>query len=356
MAMRFRCQSINTFKSYNMNQFHHDHITISQSFFHTSSSSMHIKNNTFSGNFTRNKISTITLSKKRFGLIAMKAWIKRQEKRKREQRTLEEASEKAQIELYKQWQPNETLNNEPVNIPNISHLYNTNQIEHAIQSIDNETENDIESHPYFIYSMLIIERLPIIARVYKYEEAYKSVLREAKLSQDMPKYFRELYIDHIKRIDSEKQKNEKIRPRITEHDLANEYHSLNRCLDLRLYLLTKIKNKNYWEFPWSIRQYNETLFETGHRSLIQRVGEYLHYTTITHEPFGHKEYQYDEKQQIEYGKKGGQLFFQKGYYVSGNGRPDISDIVEDFGWFTKQQLLEKVNPVLWDSLEPLLLE
>ena len=100
----------------------------------------------------------------------------------------------------------------------------------------------------------------------------------------------------------------------------------------------------------------QTLFETAHRALSQRIGPYLHYTTITQEPFGHKEYEYDQKQQQEYGKKGGQLFFQKGYYVSGNGRPQINDIVDDFGWFTKEQLVDRVNPVLWDSMQHLLLE
>ena len=120
--------------------------------------------------------------------------------------------------------------------------------------------------------------------------------------------------------------------------------------------MNKMENKEYWEFPWSVRKFDETVFETAHRALSQRIGPYLHYTTVDEEPFGHKQYEYDEEQQQKYGKKGGQLFFQKGYYVSGNGRPNVSDMVEDFGWFTKAQLAEKLNPVLWESLEELLLE
>ena len=305
------------------------------------------------GNFQN--MNGIILSK-RTGLTAMKAWIKRQEKAKREKRESMEASEKLQIELYKQWQPNETLDEEPVNIPNIPMLFNENDIENVVRAIDDESEADIANHPYFIYSMMIIERLPIIARVYEYEEEYKSALREIKLSQDIPAYFRELYIDQIKRDDVEQKQNERVRPRITEHDIENETHSLNRSLDLRLYLLTKMTDKKYWEFPWSVRKYDETVFETAHRALSQRIGPYLHYTTISEEPFGHKQYEYDAEQQQEYGKKGGQLFFQKGYYVSGNGRPNVSDVVEDFGWFTKAQLAERVNPVLWESIEELLLE
>ena len=295
-------------------------------------------------------------------MTAMRAWIKRQEKQKLEKRLEEESNEKLQYELFKQWQPNETLNEEPINIPNIQMLFNEIEIENVVKSIDSESESekDINDHPYFIYSMIIIERLPIIARAYKYEEDYKSVLRKIKLSQDIPSYFRELYIDKIKRDDTERNKNEKIRPRITEHDFENEYHSLNKSLDLRLYLLTKLKDKDYWEFPWSLRQFDETLFETSHRALSQRIGPYLHYTTINQEPFGHKQYQFDNEQQQEYGKLGGQLFFQKGYYVSGNGKLNLEGynqhIVEDFGWFTKEQLVDKVNPVLWDSLEPLLLD
>ena len=121
----------------------------------------------------------------------------------------QEAAEKLQMELFKQWQPNETLDNEPVNIPNISMLFNENDIENVVKSIDNESEKDINDHPYSIYSMIVIERLPIIARVYKYEEDYKSVLRKVKLSQDIPSYFRELYIDKIKRDDAQNQKTKK---------------------------------------------------------------------------------------------------------------------------------------------------
>lgn len=286
----------------------------------------------------------------------MKAWIKRQEKAKREKREAMEASEKLQIELYKTWQPNETLDDEPIHIPNIPTLFDEHSIENVVRAIDDTSESDIDSHPYFIYSMMIIERLPIIARVYKYEEEYKSALREIKLSQDMPAYFRELYIDQIKRDDADRHQNERVRPRITEHDIEQEMHSLNRALDQRLYLLTKLRDKEYWEVPWSVRKFDETVFETAHRALSQRIGPYLHYTTISEEPFGHKQYEYDAEQQKEYGKQGGQLFFQKGYYVSGNGRPEINDIVEDFGWFTKQQMAERVNPVLWESLEELLLE
>eukprot|EP01084_Bolivina_argentea_P085934 155339_1 len=256
----------------------------------------------------------------------MKACIKRQENQKREKRDAQEQTEKLQIELYKQWQPNETLDEEPLNVPNIASLFSESDIETVVKSIDEDAEHDIEHHPYFIYSMLIIERLPIIARAYKYEEDYKASLRDVKLSQEhIPNYFRELYIDKIKRDDVERKKNEAIRPRITEHDIENECHSLNRSLDLRLYLLTKLKDKEHWEFPWGIRKFDETLFETAHRSLSQRIGPYLHYTTISHEPFGHKQYEYDEAQQKEYGKKGGQLFFQKGYYVSGNGRPEVNE-------------------------------
>ena len=293
---------------------------------------------------------------KRTGLTAMRAWIKRQEKNKREKREAQETAEKLQIELFKQWQPNETLDEEPLNIPNIPMLFNEVDIERVVKAVDAESESDIEDHPYFIYSMLVIERLPIIARAYKYEEEYRAALREVKLSQDIPAYFRELYIDKIKRDDAERTKNEAIRPRVTEHDIENEYHSLNRTLDSRLYLLTKLKDKETWEFPWSIRKYDETLFETAHRALSERIGPYLHYTTITEEPFGHKQYEYDAAQQTEFGKKGGQLFFQKGYYVSGNGRPEVSDIVEDFGWFTRDQVADKVNPVLWQSIGELLLD
>ena len=362
-----RTCSFNTIKSYNHNLYKNDnHIYISKSFMHTSYFGMNINGKhkgLFSGNFAsmNNRESMnnngIILSK-RTGLVAMRAWIKRQERNKREKREEQEAAEKVQIELFKQWQPNETLDEEPVNIPNIAMLFNEKDIENVVKAIDNESETDITDHPYFIYSMIIIERLPIIARAYKYEEEYKSVLREIKLSQDIPQYFRELYIDKIKRDDAERLKNERIRPRITEHDIENEYHSLNRCLDLRLYLLTKLKDKDYWEFPWSLRQFDETLLETAHRALSQRIGPYLHYTTITDEPFGHKQYEYDQEQKKEYGKLGGQLFFQKGYYVSGNGKQEHvnNDIVDDFGWFTKEQLAEKVNPVLWESLKDLLLE
>ena len=288
----------------------------------------------------------------------MRQWIRRQEKIKAEKKEETERALQKQFENRHAWQSNNIIDNEEIRIPVIDFIkgYNNdlNTKRNIINSIDNNNENDIDNHPYNLFSLIVIERLPIISRIYEYETKYKDILRKVKLQQpEMPKLFKDLYLDIIKKNDEETSRNERITPRITNDDINNEIHSLNRCLDKRLYLITKIKDKEYWEFPWNQRIYDETLMETSHRALIERIGKYLIYSKISDEPFGHKEYQFDTEIN---GKKGSQLFFHKGYYVSGNGQPRVHDLVDDFGWFTKADLESKINPIIWSSIAPLLLD
>ena len=292
-----------------------------------------------------------------FGLINMKAWVKRATKQKIEKDEQLKLQNEIAKQLSREWQSNELLDaTEPIKIPNISLLYHNDasKIENVVKAIDNESEDDISIlHPYSIYSLFVIERLPIINRISDYRDEYNSALRKVKLGQNMPNLFRELYIDKIQKEERENDKENKIRPKITVDDINNEIHSLNRCLDKRLYLLCQIKDREYWEFPWAQRLYDETLMETAQRALEERVGNYLHYSTVTQEPFGHKQYNYDKEKD---GKIGAQVFFQKGYYLSGNGRLDETEICNDFGWFPKNEIKTKINPVLWESIHELLLE
>jgi hypothetical protein len=307
----------------------------------------------------------------------VKAWVRRQENANyaREVKAKQTASalrsaRNSPLFLSRQWRPNETLDmRDPIRVPSIGLTFSEAQVRSVIDAIEGDAadadaqggEVDIElAHEWDIFSLLVCERPPVIARIDEAEERYKSALRDVKLSQPMPDLFRTLFVDRIKKSDAEFAKNTQIRPRITSEDLADEAHSLNRGLDRRLYLISKLKNRadNAWEFPWARRRADETLFETAMRALGDRAGSRLQTTVVSHAPFGHIEKAYPEAMQAQSGKRGAQVFFQRVYYVSGNARidDDNDSVVEDFAWVPKEDLVSRINPELFDSINPLLLD
>ncbi|ETO11200.1 mitochondrial ribosomal protein L46 [Reticulomyxa filosa] len=289
-----------------------------------------------------------------------------------------EEEKKDPLYLAKIWRGNELLDNKwPVKVPNISLAYEQSELQQVLKNVDENDEDDIDKvHPYEIHSMLVVERLPVIKRIEEYEEEYRKVLREVKMEQKMPELLKQLYVENVKKGNIQKERMAKTQPRITKDDQNNEYHSLNRCLDRRLYLLVQVrsdsktgndndndnnnnndkdkdKSKGNWEFPSDIREPGETLTETAQRALFEAVGPYLRYSIISQAPFGHSQIDFEKKQA---NKKGAQMFFHKAYYLSGNGKPDVSDMVTDLGWFTKQQVATMVSPKIWDSIHDLLLD
>lgn len=267
--------------------------------------------------------------------------------------------------LYKRPEPESTefvathhINGIGYRIPDIQALFSEKEIKSVVAK--GEVEADIAAHPFRIFSCLVLERPPIVKPKKEHLEEYFDARREIKLHQQFPQLFKDLYVEMIKKEKDELDDNERTRPRVTQEDLDGNTHTLNRQLDKRLYLLTKRAGNNvsHWEMPWTERQKDEMLFETAERALVSRLGDTIRYAQVSCKPMGHSEVRYSEDQRKKLGKEGAQVFFNRAYYLEGNGRKHAIDkaTTADFGWFTKAECKERLNPTFFANMEDLLLD
>jgi len=254
--------------------------------------------------------------------------------------------------------PTHHINGIGYRIPDIQAIFNEEEIKSVVAA--KEDESDIKDHPFRIFSALVLERPPVMKPRKPHVQEYFEARREVKLYQQFPQLFKDLYLEMIKKEKEELEDNERTRPRVTQEDLDGNTHTLNRQLDKRLYLLTKRSGKNvsHWEMPWTERQKDETLFETAERALVSRLGDTIRYAQVSCKPMGHSEVRYSEDQRKKIGKDGAQVFYNRAYYLEGNGRKHAIDsaTTADFGWFTKAECKERLNPTFFTNIDELLLD
>lgn len=281
---------------------------------------------------------------------------------KRRRRKLKRIKPGALELLYKKPDPEPTdfvpthhVNDVGYKIPNIQAMFTEDEIKEVVFA---EGESDIGAHPFRIFSCMVLERPPIVVKQRPHQEEYFEARRLVKLQQPFPKLFKDLYIEKIAKEKEIYEDNVRTRPLVTQEDLDGNTNSLNRCLDKRLYLVTKRKGAQHWEMPWAERNNDETLFETAERALVSRIGDTIRYAQVTCMPIGHSEMNYTAAQKEKFKKQGVQIFYNRAYYLEGNGRKHSinSELTEDFGWFTKAELKERLNPTFLANIGELLLE
>merc|ERR1712173_462379 len=104
----------------------------------------------------------------------------------------------------------------------------------------------------------------------------------------MPPLIQEMYQEKLNLREKEEEISLKKFPLITQHDETDNYHSLERCFQQRLYFICKRKGQQYFEFPWTERGKDETLNDTSRRALYSRTSSgNIRYFHSSLGPVGH---------------------------------------------------------------------
>lgn len=140
--------------------------------------------------------------------------------------------------------------------------------------------------------------------------------------------------------------------RVTEADRENDTKSLNRKLDRTLYLLLKKpRTEHAWQLPQGPVGANELLHESSSRILATLAGKNMNTWSVGRVPVGHLNYQYKSPQ---LGFQGNKVYFMKSRIFAGQCQPQKGAGVEDFGWFTKEEVAERVGSDYWKAVHSMI--
>lgn len=149
-------------------------------------------------------------------------------------------------------------------------------------------------------------------------------------------------------------KMERLSPRITAADLANDRKSLNRALASRLYLIVqKPRTEHAWQFPQGGRESGETMRQCCERELREEIGTKMKVHFWSNAPAGCYSYPYPDNYSHNDGHHGSKVFFYHAEYVSGEPHPDNKEVV-DFAWVTRDELQEYFDPQLFKFVRDML--
>ena len=122
---------------------------------------------------------------------------------------------------------------------------------------------------------------------------------------------------------------------------AADVHSLDRSLDRSLYLALKTTDSSAWVFPSTILGQGETLDVAGTRALVESCGDRMKIWFVGKVPVSI----YKETLATD--------FFVKARILAGQSKIQ-SRAFADFGWFTKEELQNRISEALWEAIEPVL--
>eukprot|EP00475_Leptophrys_vorax_P035733 TRINITY_DN5926_c0_g1_i1.p1 TRINITY_DN5926_c0_g1~~TRINITY_DN5926_c0_g1_i1.p1 ORF type:complete len:270 (+),score=65.48 TRINITY_DN5926_c0_g1_i1:99-908(+) len=223
---------------------------------------------------------------------------------------------------------------------------------------------------YHIQGSLIVERIPVMApRLNKWQVQWELLQRQKMLwrlskapmfiRKDLQKYFMCEYMDAFYHGDT-----------VTEDDKTRNLQSYNRLLDQTLFLVVKTpKHDNsgfHWTFPSAFWKPNENLRETMIRGFLQygippedfdcflTGSAPIAYHQIEYPGAhpDHPDFEFVTPQDLN-GANGLKTFFLRAYHTNGNLRI-IPGKVEDFVWVQKSKLPQFIDPVIYDTIKPVL--
>lgn len=140
--------------------------------------------------------------------------------------------------------------------------------------------------------------------------------------------------------------------RITEADRNEDTKSLNRKLDRTLYLLLKKPRQEHaWQFPQGPIGAGEVLHESTSRILSTLAGRNMNTWTVGQVPVGHISYQFAEP---DMGYHGNKVYFLRSRIFAGQCKLQEQSGIENFGWFTREEIEQKVDPAFWKSISSML--
>jgi len=137
-------------------------------------------------------------------------------------------------------------------------------------------------------------------------------------------------------------------PRVTEADVANDRHSLDRKIFDSLYLILKKRRKDYaWGFPAGPQiDRDRSMKGTARRELKELVSRECKFHILSNSPLGHLRYKYPEGFK-EYPYIGAKIFYYHALHMGGTVSVDPEEI-EDYAWVTRDELKEYLPKNLFD--------
>lgn len=140
--------------------------------------------------------------------------------------------------------------------------------------------------------------------------------------------------------------------RITDADRKNDTKSLDRKLDRTLYLLLKkSRSEHSWQFPQGAVGANEALHESRSRILTTLAGKDMNTWAVGRVPVGVTSYDFKSQ---ELGYKGNKTYYMRERIFAGQCQLQEGTGIVDFGWFTKEEVEERVSPELWRATNTML--
>lgn len=128
-------------------------------------------------------------------------------------------------------------------------------------------------------------------------------------------------------------------PRVTEADLNNDRHSLDRKLPDNLFFVVKRNRDSYgWQFPQGKLKEGETARAGAERVIDRAVGK-IERWFISNAPIGHYCYEYSAEEQAQRKEFGAKVFFYRCQIIGGNVRLETR-LYKDFAWIGRDEVEE----------------
>jgi hypothetical protein len=128
--------------------------------------------------------------------------------------------------------------------------------------------------------------------------------------------------------------------RITEADLNNDRRSLERKLDISLYLIVKRNRKDAaWQFPQGKLLDEEKSVRIGAERVLDRAVGKINRWFISNSPIGYHLYPYPPAMQEHRKQFGAKVFFYRSQLIEGTIKLETR-LYTDYAWVTRDELVE----------------
>eukprot|EP00002_Diphylleia_rotans_P027384 TRINITY_DN548_c0_g5_i1.p1 TRINITY_DN548_c0_g5~~TRINITY_DN548_c0_g5_i1.p1 ORF type:complete len:260 (-),score=61.76 TRINITY_DN548_c0_g5_i1:509-1288(-) len=142
--------------------------------------------------------------------------------------------------------------------------------------------------------------------------------------------------------------------RVTEADRTNNFHSLNRALQHKLFLIVKKdRSEHAWQYPQGGVEAGETLRQAAMREFVEECGNDMKVFFLGHHPMAHIDYELSPKDQEEFKADATRVFFYRAIYQHGKVQLNTKELV-DYNWRTKEEMREILSPELMKLSEVML--
>lgn len=144
--------------------------------------------------------------------------------------------------------------------------------------------------------------------------------------------------------------------RITSADVAKDYKSLRRCLQEKLFLLVKLKRKDFpWRMPQTTLGAGESIRQGAQRALKDVVDTASTETYfIGNAPSCVQTYEFNSSYVAKDNTTGTKVFFLRSALVSPLASLTLDSSYDDYAWLTRDEIQQYVSPAYYDCIKKFL--